>query len=109
MVGFYRIDLEEFTAMQKSELEMQQITRDLTNTQTSSDLSVKQKRAFDKIHRITLAAAEGGVRVNRSGSTLHDLKLQGDTDMVNMKNLLKRSKLKDHKHVRKSIKNFWGR
>jgi hypothetical protein len=103
--GSGTLDLEEFISMQKRSLEMKDL---LSFTETRKSSCQEMTRAIDvEKKRMMKAIEEGGVRLQRTMSTVSDPKLQGDLRMVAPAVMAQRLALKKSPQIQALISSWW--
>jgi Ca2+-binding EF-hand superfamily protein len=109
------IDFDEFAVIAKRELELAELHAHLEIGAGKSTTSFT-KTAFLtlKCHPIgketavaATAAVKSGVRLNRTASTLFDVKMQGDLEMLTGEAIQARAELKENPKIRSAIQAWW--
>jgi hypothetical protein len=91
------VSVDEFSQIAKIQLELQTMHEHLAgggshNKETAAEMA---------------AALKSGVRVNRSASTMGDVKMQGDLEMLTAEALAARQAIKDNPAVREFVEGWW--
>jgi hypothetical protein len=90
------IDFEEFSAVAKCELEMATLAEDLEGVQV-------EQQAMGA----AAAAVKSGVRLNRTNSTIGDMKMQGDLEMLTQEAVNARKALENDPRIKETVQTWW--
>jgi hypothetical protein len=106
--GDGEVSFEEFEALAKAELEVANLFGGGPDSELAADCTDQERELYDAMKQATIMAMHGGVRTTRTASVEYNVKLQGDAEMLQIENIVKRQELKEHPVVAKALKAWWS-